>query len=149
MWSFPRPTPVFWLLIKIFIDIVILLMIAKTFYLADILFSSFVFLDNVYIDPCHWSAALLATITVSVWPRFLFIWSRSAQTRLRRLFISIVSESRRRRLLSLNIFFKIISSKKSMSLGTLIIHVLKECQRLTSSFYLNINCFLDGFFQII
>lgn len=124
-------------------------MIAIVFYLAEVFFSLFVFFDRSPINLCCQSTILLATITTLTWTRVFFIWPRSAQTRLGGLSTSVVSGIREKRVFSLNIFFKILSTKRSMTLDIPTIYVFNKHYRLSNSLGLSINCFLDYFFLVV
>ena len=117
--------------------------------MAIVLFNLPVLLDDGCVNPYCWGVALLAIIIALPQPKVHLIWPKSASTRLRRLLTSIVNGARETRLFSFNILFKIISPKRPMSLGILVIHIFKKCQILTKSLNLGINHFFNSFFPVI
>lgn len=116
----------FWLLVKALLGIVTLLVIVKIFHLADVLLSLHVLLDSGYLNPSHCGITLLTTITTLAQPRVLLVWPKSAQIKLEKLPTSLISGTKERRLINLNIFFKIMSPKRATFLGTPATYVLRK-----------------------
>ena len=124
-------------------------MIAISLYLAGVLFSLFIFIDNSCNNTSYWSTTLQATIITMTCPRVVFVWLRSIKIGLKRLSTSVVSGTRGKRLISFNIFIKIISPKEPKSPSILTVHVFNECYRLTSSLSFDIDHFFNSFFLVV
>lgn len=140
---------VFWLLERILIGIVTFLMIIISLQLAEIFLSFLVLFYSDYVDLYYRSTIFLVSITTLAWTKILFIWSKSAWIRLEKLFITVVIKTKKRRLLNLNIFMKIISPKGLMTPNILITHIFNKRHRLSNLFNLDINYFLTYFFLFI